>query len=141
LARRNGLLIRPRYDDGGGGITVTGYAVADRDGRQAYSRLTRTAGPVWFGGGKLASDLSLPNLRRRWEPPGTGTKTARIQALATWSAAATLGTPPEISPAGTPGRPRGLTIGEDPAVAAEGARVPADMRGSRIMRACGDLDP
>ena len=24
--------------------------------------------PVWFGGGKLAADLILPKLRRRWEP-------------------------------------------------------------------------
>jgi hypothetical protein len=119
LARQNGLLIRPRCDDAGGSITVTGYAVADRGGRQACSKVTGTRGPVWFGGGKLASDLSLPNLRRRWEHPGTDTKTARMQALAAWSAATTLDTPLDTGPAGTPGRPHGLAIGEDPAVAAD----------------------
>ena len=42
---------------------VTGYAVAlDGD-------TVRTGGPVWFGGGKLAADLTLPKLRCRW---GTG---------------------------------------------------------------------
>jgi hypothetical protein len=30
---------------------------------------TRT--PVWFSGGKLAPDLTLPKLRRRWEHPAT----------------------------------------------------------------------
>ena len=54
----------------------------DRDGRQAWSRLTKTTGPIWFGDGKLATDLSLPNLRHRWEHSGTDTKTIRIQALA-----------------------------------------------------------
>jgi hypothetical protein len=43
---------------------VTGYAVA-LPGSQA-----RAGGPVWFGGGKLAPDLTLPRLRRRWERPG-----------------------------------------------------------------------
>lgn len=28
------------------------------------------AAPVYFGGGKLASDLALPRLRRRWDGPG-----------------------------------------------------------------------
>jgi hypothetical protein len=35
---------------------VTGYAVALATGRE----------PVWFGGGKLAPDLSLPRLQDRW---------------------------------------------------------------------------
>lgn len=46
---------------------VTGYAVglpqhAGKDG-----------GMVWFGGGKLAADLTLPKLRRRWEQPQRAT--------------------------------------------------------------------
>jgi hypothetical protein len=117
LARQDGLLIRPRYADDGQAPRVTGYAVADRDGRQAYSRLTKTTGPIWFGGGKLASDLSLPNLRHRWEPPGTSTETARIQALAAWSAATTLDQLP--STPGTPDRQHALAIGEDLAAAAD----------------------
>jgi hypothetical protein len=35
---------------------ITGYAVALATGRE----------PVWFGGGKLAPDLSLPRLQARW---------------------------------------------------------------------------
>lgn len=35
---------------------ITGYAVALATGRE----------PVWFGGGKLAPDLSLPRLQDRW---------------------------------------------------------------------------
>jgi hypothetical protein len=117
LARQNGLLIRPRYTDDGQTPTVTGYAVADRDGRHACSKKTGTRGPVWFGGGKLATDLSLPNLRHRWEHSGTDPKTARIQALAAWSTAITLDTPP--GPASRPDRHHLLTIGEDPAAAAD----------------------
>src|SRR6185437_8377925 len=62
---------------------VTGYAVADSDGRHAYTSRTGTSGPVWFGGGKLASDLALPRLRERWQPDAT---TTTMEALAAWSA-------------------------------------------------------
>ena len=36
--------------------------------------MARAGGPVWFGGGKLAADLSLPKLRARWHgaPLGPG---------------------------------------------------------------------
>ncbi|HEY5986557.1 MAG TPA: hypothetical protein VIV12_09290 [Streptosporangiaceae bacterium] len=40
---------------------VTGYAVA------LPGDTARTGAPVWFGGGKLAAELSLPKLRCRWE--------------------------------------------------------------------------
>jgi hypothetical protein len=82
LARAHGLLVRPRYDTSDR-TRVTGYAVADRDGRHAYSSRTGTRGPIWFGGGKLASDLALPRLRERWQPDATATT---MEALAAWSA-------------------------------------------------------
>src|SRR3984957_4706477 len=53
------VLVRARYSTRNPG-QVTGYAVAlagDTGG---------AGGPVWFGGGKLAADLSLPKLRARW---------------------------------------------------------------------------
>ena len=55
--RDAGLAARPRYDRVGG-HRVVGYAVAEKpsDGGVA----------VFFGGGKLARDLSLPALRDRW---------------------------------------------------------------------------
>ena len=93
LARANGLLIRPRYADNQSTRAVTGYAVADHHGRQAHSRKTGITGPVWFGGGTLASDLTLPALRRRWEPSGMIPAAARAEALAAWSAAAALDGP------------------------------------------------
>ena len=57
LLRDAGLAARPRYDRIGGN-RVVGYAVAEQpsDGGVA----------VFFGGGKLARDLSLPVLRERW---------------------------------------------------------------------------
>ena len=55
--RDAGLAARPRYDRVGG-HRVVGYAVGEEpsDGGVA----------VFFGGGKLARDLSLPALRERW---------------------------------------------------------------------------
>ena len=44
---------------------VTGYAVA------LSGDTTRDSEPVWYGGGKLAADMTLPKLRRRWGQPGS----------------------------------------------------------------------
>ena len=44
---------------------MTGYAV----GLPHYT--AQGGGIVWFGGGKLAADLPLPKLRRRWAGSGT----------------------------------------------------------------------
>ncbi len=57
-----GVLVRRRYSTVRPG-QVTGYAVglpqhAGKDGH-----------PVWYGGGKLAADLTLPKLRTRWAGP------------------------------------------------------------------------
>jgi hypothetical protein len=59
--RTDGLLVRQRMSERNPG-EVTGYAVAlpDRYG---------TGSPVYFGGGKLAPDLTLPRLQRRWDGP------------------------------------------------------------------------
>ncbi|MGH9089761.1 MAG: relaxase/mobilization nuclease domain-containing protein [Acidimicrobiales bacterium] len=56
--RRSGVLPRPRYAEGGRD-RVVGYSVALTPGRGGK--------PVWFGGGKLAADLTLPRLREFWE--------------------------------------------------------------------------
>ncbi|MEU8803278.1 hypothetical protein [Spirillospora sp. NPDC048819] len=58
-----GVLVRKRYSTQFAD-QVTGYAVAMPDDLNASGR------PVWFGGGKLASDLTLPKLRRRWGMEG-----------------------------------------------------------------------
>lgn len=55
--RRSALLVRPRYADGRTDV-ITGYSVADRP--QAGER------PIWYGGGHLGRDLTLPRLRDGW---------------------------------------------------------------------------
>ncbi|MFH5824468.1 hypothetical protein [Georgenia sp. AZ-5] len=55
--RRAGVLLRPRFADGRTDV-VTGYSVARRP--EAGER------PIWYGGGHLARDLSLPRLREAW---------------------------------------------------------------------------
>jgi len=71
--RGSGVLIRPRFETGGQD-TVVGYSVAlkAKDGEL----------PVWFGGGKLARDLTLPSVRRSWDqsPENVG------PAIAEWRA-------------------------------------------------------
>lgn len=94
--REAGLLLRPRRGRGRDGQTtvtgysVTGYSVAEdpaRGGRTAPHRDTGQPGPIWFGGGKLAADLTLPKLRATWTPadhaPAHG-RTARRDAVAAW---------------------------------------------------------
>ena len=63
----------------------TGFSVA------LPSNPTAAGEPVWFGGGKLAADLTLPKLRQRWSPsegrahsPRGGVRVspaARVEAL------------------------------------------------------------
>lgn len=55
--RRGGVLIRPRYAAGRDDV-VAGYSVALRPNGDDR--------PVWFGGGRLARDLTLPRLREGW---------------------------------------------------------------------------
>lgn len=63
--RDAGLLVRERHSTTTA-EQVTGYAVALPGHRTAAGE------PVWFGGGKLAADLTLPKLTRRWDPAGVG---------------------------------------------------------------------
>jgi hypothetical protein len=57
-----GVLVRKRMSEVTPG-EVTGYAVA------LEHHTTPTGQVVWYGGGKLAADLTLPKLRRRWIRP------------------------------------------------------------------------
>ena len=56
-----GVLVRKRFSATNPG-QVTGYAVA------LPGDTAKDGGPVWYGGGKLAADLSWPKLRQRWTP-------------------------------------------------------------------------
>jgi len=59
---------------------VTGYAVA------LPGDATAAGKPVWFGGGKLAADLTLPKLRQRWG--GAGEPFTAAERSAVWEHAA-----------------------------------------------------
>jgi len=54
-----GLLVHQRFSVKDPG-QVSGYSVA------LGGDTTKDGGPVWYGGGKLAPDLSWPKLRQRW---------------------------------------------------------------------------
>jgi hypothetical protein len=62
LLDQAGVLVRLRYSTRNPG-QVTGYAVA------LPGDTTRNGDPVWYGGGKLAPDLSWPKLQQRWTRP------------------------------------------------------------------------
>ena len=67
-----GVKVRRRYSE----IQpdqVTGYAVALPVELGGTS--TAAGEPIWFGGAKLAPDLSLPKLRAHWGADGTGATT------------------------------------------------------------------
>ncbi|MEC5201122.1 hypothetical protein RCH21_003378 [Arthrobacter sp. PL16] len=72
--RRDGLLIRARFADGRTDV-VTGYSVAERP--EAGER------PIWYGGGHLGRDLTLPRLRDGWPDTPAGA----TEAAAEWNAA------------------------------------------------------
>jgi hypothetical protein len=60
--RRDGVLVRPRMSTVNPD-EITGYAVAlPPTGPDAAAGVE----PVWFGGGKLAADLTFPQLQARW---------------------------------------------------------------------------
>ncbi len=73
--RRDGVLIRPRFAAGRDDV-VAGYSVALRPAKDQPV--------VWHGGGRLARDLTLPELRKGWpDHPERAT-----EAAAEWRATA-----------------------------------------------------
>src|SRR5699024_1533788 len=74
--RGTGLLVRPRFADGRTDV-VTGFSVAERPRRGER--------PIWYGGGRLARDLTLPRLRAEqgWPDTPTGASAAAEE----WTAA------------------------------------------------------
>ncbi|MEP7022526.1 MAG: hypothetical protein ABJB47_01675 [Actinomycetota bacterium] len=57
-----GVTVRPRHSTVNR-RQITGYAVG------LPQHTGKDGGIIWYGGGKLAADLSLPKLRRRWDQP------------------------------------------------------------------------
>jgi hypothetical protein len=113
---RAGLLVRQRHSE----LVpdkVTGYAVALPGDRGLDGR------PVWFGGGRLASDLTWPKLSRRWDEAAPGTTAgppisdarSRFDAYRRATAAAENGT-----------RQLRALAGRNPAAAADVAHATGD---------------
>ena len=59
---KGGLRVRLRHSARNPG-EVTGYAVG------LPGDVSAAGEQIWFGGGKLAPDLTLPKLRQRWPEP------------------------------------------------------------------------
>ncbi len=128
-----GILVRKRFSLKNPG-QVTGYSVA------LPGDTTKDGGPVWYGGGKLAADLSWPKLRQRWTPPRSSPGVGRLTAEernAIWDHATRVA-------ADAAAQIRSLAW-TDPAAAADAAwatsdtlHVAAAMLGSRILRQAAD---
>jgi hypothetical protein len=133
LLETAGVLVRLRYSTRNPG-EVTGYAVA------LPGDTGPDGGPIWYGGGKLAADLTWPRLRQRWTgpggPPGPGPVTA-ADRHALWEHAAQVA-------AGAAAQIRALTR-TNPAAAADAAwaasdtlHVAAAALGSPVLRQAAD---
>ena len=127
-----GILVHQRFSTRNPG-EVTGYAVA------LPHDTTRTGAPVWFGGGKLAADLTLPKLRSRWNATASAAsdRFTAAERNVIWEHAARTA-------AGSAEQIRNLTL-TDPAAAADAAWAAADTLhaaasalGSRVLRQAAD---
>jgi len=72
--RGTGVLVRPRFAHGRTDV-VEGFSVAIRPA-------TRAERPIWFGGGRLARDLTLPKLRADWPDTVEGAQAASAEWIA-----------------------------------------------------------
>ncbi|MGH3410806.1 MAG: hypothetical protein ACRDRJ_51175, partial [Streptosporangiaceae bacterium] len=127
-----GVLVRLRYSTRNPG-QVTGYAVA------LPGDTTRNGQPVWYGGGKLAADLTWPKLQQRWTRPARpDTPLTAAETDALWEYAARTA-------ADATARIRSCTATGNPAAAADAAYAASDALhtaaaalGSRALRQAAD---
>ena len=75
-----GALVRLRYSTTHPS-EVTGYAVG------LARHTAKDGGVIWYGGGKLAADLTLPKLRARWNGPAGHTPCTERDSPHLWCAA------------------------------------------------------
>jgi hypothetical protein len=129
----SGVLVCKRHSTRQPG-QVTGYAVA------LPGDTGRGGGPVWYGGGKLAADLTWPKLSERWTRPAVAPNDERLTAAernAIWEHAARA--------AGDAAAQIRALAGTNPAAAADAAwaasdtlHVAAAALGSRILHQAAD---
>jgi hypothetical protein len=73
--RQAGVLVRLRASTKNSG-EITGYSVG------LACHTNRDGGVVWYGGGKLAADLTLPKLRQRWRPRNAAAQPSASRRIA-----------------------------------------------------------
>ena len=110
------MLVRTRLSTRNPG-QITGYAVA------LPADTTRTGGPVWYSGGKLAPDPTLPKLRHRWN--NAGPRRATADPRLTWAERDTIFDHAARAAATATEQIRYLSS-TDPAAAADAAWAAAD---------------
>jgi hypothetical protein len=122
------VLVRQRFSARDSG-QVTGYAVA------LPGDTTANGLPVWFGGGKLAADLTLPRLRRRWASGKE--RFTRNEQVAAWEIAARAArdasTQIRLFAASEPGRAADAAW-----AASDTLHAVASAVGSRVLRRAAD---
>jgi len=130
-----GVLVRKRYSVTNPG-QVTGYAVA------LPGDTAKDGAPVWYGGGKLAADLSWPRLAQRWTRPARpDSPLTPDEADAVWEYAARTA-------ADATARIRFYTATGNPAAAADAACAASDalhtaaaaLDSRDLLRAADELD-
>jgi hypothetical protein len=127
-----GVLVRLRYSVTNPG-QVTGYAIA------LPGDTTRNGEPVWYGGGKLAADLSWPKLAQRW------TRSARPDSPLTPGEADALWEYAARTAADATARIRSCIAAGNPAAAADASSATSDALhvaaaalGNRALRQAAD---
>ena len=127
-----GVLVRSRLSARNPG-QITGYAVA------LPGDTAKDGSPVWYGGGKLAADLTWPKIRQRWNQADSipGDRFTPVERNAIWEHAARA--------ADNAAAQIRLLAGSDPAAAADAAwaagdtlHVAAAALGSHILRQAAD---
>ena len=108
--------------------------------RRPAADTTRAGGPVWFGGGKLAADLTLPKLRCRWSAT---CPRSQVTASPQQNEPRSGSMPP--APRRVPRSRSATSPLTDPAAAADAAWAAADTLhaaaaalGSRVLRQAAD---
>ena len=129
--RQAGVLVRTRHSSRDP-AQVTGYAVA------LPGDTAKGGDAVWYGGGKLAADLTLPKLRHRWPQPGSENRFTTAERSAAWDHMAQV-----VDHASA--HIRSLLAKNDPGAAADAAWATSDTLhaaaaalGSRILRQAAD---
>jgi len=134
--RDDGLLVRERHSERNPG-QITGYAVALPESVDVGGQ------PIYFGGGKLAADLTLPKLRSRWEPAeadGSATAAGAGAAAGQPGQAASATSSASSTTGGGPDQDRHRLTGEERARIWEQATAAA-ARATDQVRAAAGTDP